>query len=116
MMDRTLGAAVRNLVFECRGRAPDEWDRSQIERAVQQWYQTMPQMQSALDGRAFYVDGVGIADYVLASRFGLAMAYGMPDPGSVVMQRWFQRMMERSEYQNTAPPSVTAAMQRGWQV
>jgi glutathione S-transferase len=114
MADRTLGAAVKDLVFHCRGRSPEAWDPAVIGSARQQWLEAMPGLEQALGGAEFYVEGAGITDYVLASRFGLGMAYGMPDPESAIMNRWFQRISEQAVFRTTAPPSVISAIDRGW--
>ena len=86
--DRGVGAAVRELVFECRDRAPESWDQTTIDQAVAHWQQAMSGLEKVLGDGDFFVPDTGITDYVLATRFGLAMAYGMPRADSAPLNAW----------------------------
>ncbi len=114
-VDRSVGAAVRDLVFQCRGRAPETWDRAAIDRAIGDWRASLPGLATALGGEEFFVEGSGITDFVLATRFGLGMAYGMPAPDAPVLNAWYKKIVQRPEFIATAPPSVTKAVAGGWQ-
>ena len=113
--DRGVGSAVRDLVFECRDRPPELWDRSTIDKAVTHWQQAMPALEHALGDGDFFVPEMGVTDYVLATRFGLAMAYGMPRADSAPLNAWYERICRRPEYMETAPQRVIAAIDKGWQ-
>jgi glutathione S-transferase len=115
-MDRLVGVAVRDLVFQRRDRPAEAWDQQVIDQAIEQWRQVMPDLEQRLGEADYFIDNVGITDYVLATRFGLAMAYGMPRPESARMNGWYDRISHRSEFQMTAPPRVIEALDRGWQV
>jgi glutathione S-transferase len=113
--DRGVGAAVRDLVFECRDRPSESWDSATIDQAVAHWQEAMPGLEQALGEEDYFVLGAGITDYVVATRFGLAMAYGMPRPDSERLDAWYNRICRRSEFLATAPPRVVATFDRGWQ-
>lgn len=113
--DRGVGVAVRELVFECRDRSPESWDRATIDQAVAHWRQAMPALERVLGDAECFVPGMGITDYVLASRFGLAMAYGMPGPDSACLNAWYERICRRAEFIETAPERVIGAIAQGWQ-
>jgi hypothetical protein len=52
---------------------------------------------------------------LLATRCGLAMAYGMPEPESTKLMAWYEKICHCKAFQATAPPRVIAALDRGWQ-
>ncbi|MEW8431446.1 MAG: hypothetical protein G8D61_17125, partial [gamma proteobacterium symbiont of Ctena orbiculata] len=79
-------------------------------------HQALPRMERALTDSRYFVADAGMPDYVLASRFGLALAYGMPPPQTPLLIDWFGRMAGRSEFLETSPGVVRAALDRGWQV
>ncbi|MCU7797041.1 MAG: glutathione S-transferase family protein [Candidatus Thiodiazotropha sp. (ex Myrtea spinifera)] len=112
--DTSVGRPVRDLVFQRRDRVPSEWDEAVISSAMQQWHEAMSYLDNALGDRDFFIEGVGITDYILASRFGLALAYGMPSPRSPRLGEWFERMVGRPEFTDTAPEIVIQKLDRGW--
>ncbi|MCU7929875.1 MAG: glutathione S-transferase family protein [Candidatus Thiodiazotropha sp. (ex Codakia rugifera)] len=114
--DVRVGGPVRELVFERRERPPKAWDQEAIARAMKTWHQALPFLEKALSDKDYFVPCAGIPDYVLASRFGLAMAYGMPAPQSPLLADWFDRMIKRSEFTDTAPAIVIEAVTKGWQL
>ncbi|MES9943971.1 MAG: glutathione S-transferase family protein [Candidatus Thiodiazotropha sp.] len=114
--DTQVGGAVRKLVFERRQRQPREWDQEIIAEAMQEWHLALPRLEKALLESDYFVAHAGIPDYVLASRFGLAMAYGMPPPQTPLLADWFDRMAKRSEFLDTSPGVVSEALRRGWQI
>lgn len=113
--DRGVGLAVKELVFECRDRSSEEWDSNIVAQARAHWQEAMPELEEALGSEDYFVQGAGITDYVVATRFGLGMAYGMPAPASKPLQSWYKRICRRPEILATAPPRVVAAFDRGWQ-
>ncbi|PUB79606.1 MAG: hypothetical protein DBO99_03645 [gamma proteobacterium symbiont of Ctena orbiculata] len=114
--DAQIGSAVRKLVFERRQREPKAWDQGVIAKAMEEWHQALPRMERALTDSRYFVADAGMPDYVLASRFGLALAYGMPPPQTPLLIDWFGRMAGRSEFLETSPGVVRAGLDRGWQV
>ncbi|MEL0584982.1 MAG: glutathione S-transferase family protein [Candidatus Thiodiazotropha sp. (ex. Lucinoma kazani)] len=114
--DARVGGPVRELVFERRERPPKEWDQEAIAGAMENWHQALPRLEKALSDVDYFVPDAGIPDYVLASRFGLAMAYGMPAPQSPLLADWFDRIIKRNEFIDTAPAVVIEAIAKGWQL
>ncbi|MEW8029631.1 MAG: glutathione S-transferase family protein [Candidatus Thiodiazotropha sp.] len=114
--DTQVGGAVRKLIFERRRRQPKDWNQGVIASAMEEWHQALPRLERALPETGYFVSDAGIPDYVLASRFGLAMAYGMPPPQTPLLANWFDRMACRSEFLDTSPGVVRDALHRGWQV
>ncbi|MCU7883214.1 MAG: glutathione S-transferase family protein, partial [Candidatus Thiodiazotropha sp. (ex Lucinoma annulata)] len=114
--DAQVGGPVRELVFERRERPPKEWDQEAIAGAMGKWHKALPRLEKALSDVDYFVADAGIPDYVLASRFGLAMAYGMPAPQSPLLADWFDRMIKRDEFIDTAPVVVIEAIAKGWQL
>jgi len=112
--DGEVGRAVRDIVFQRRERAPAEWDESVIAAALRAWHEALPHLETALGEREYFVDGAGITDFVLASRFGLAMAYGMPATRLPALAAWFGRISGGAAFLTTAPPVVIDGLQRGW--
>ena len=112
--DSAVGRPVRDLVFQRRERTPAEWDEEVIANAMRQWHQALPYLEEQLDDGDYFVPDAGIADFILASRFGLALAYGMPSPRSYGLTAWFERITKRSEFSQTAPEIVRRKLDRGW--
>lgn len=105
--DAKLGPAVRGLVFERRDKAPNDVDSSVIEDSVARWTAALPKLDAWLGGRDWFVGDCSIADYVVATRFGLAMAYGMPTSDlSRDLAAWVNRVFERTEIMESAPSIV----------
>lgn len=109
--DGILGPPVRDLVFETRGKAPQERDQSTIDNAVARWRQLMPELATMLGDKAWFAGDCGIADYALITRFALATAYGMPmhDLPSAVAD-WLARAWAREEVRASAPAVVGARL------
>ncbi|MCU7845250.1 MAG: glutathione S-transferase family protein [Candidatus Thiodiazotropha sp. (ex Monitilora ramsayi)] len=112
--DGAVGRSVRDLVFQRRDRIPADWDEAVIASAMQQWHEALPYLEERLGGDSFFVANAGITDFVLASRFGLALAYGMPSPRLPGLSGWFERMVDRPEFLQTAPEVVIGKLERGW--
>ena len=111
--DAVLGPAVRDLVFERRDREPADVDPAVIDDAAARWAAAMPALGDLLGDRQWFGDTCGIADYALISRFGLAMAYGMPEPDLPVgLAAWVERMLARDEVVSTAPAVVRRGLER----
>ena len=112
--DSAVGRPVRDLVFQRRDRTPAEWDEAIIADAMQQWHQALPYLEERLGDEDYFVPGGGIVDFVLATRFGLALAYDMPSPRRSGLMDWFERITKRSEFLKTAPDIVRRKLDRGW--
>ncbi|MCG7873584.1 MAG: glutathione S-transferase family protein [Candidatus Thiodiazotropha lotti] len=112
--DSAVGRPVRDLVFQRRDKPPAEWDEEVIAHAMGAWHQAMPYLEERLAKRSHFVSAGGITDFILATRFGLAMAYDMPSPRSPGLMAWFNRIAESAEFTETAPKVVMDKLDRGW--
>lgn len=112
--DVAVGRPVRDIVFQRRGREPSVWDEAVIAAALQAWHEALPHLEDGLQARDFFIDGAGITDFILASRFGLALAYGMPEPRRPALKAWFARISTDAVFLSTAPPIVRESLHRGW--
>ncbi|MEW8628000.1 MAG: glutathione S-transferase family protein [Candidatus Thiodiazotropha sp.] len=112
--DSAVGRPVRDLVFQRRDKPPAEWDEEVIANAMGAWHQAMPYLEERLAKRSHFVSTGGITDFILATRFGLAMAYDMPSPRSPGLMAWFDRITESAEFTETAPKIVMDKLGRGW--
>ena len=112
--DSAVGRPVRDLVFQRRDKPPAEWDEEVIANAMGAWHQAMPYLEERLAKRSYFVSDGGITDFILATRFGLAMAYDMPSPRSPGLMAWFDRITESAEFTETAPKIVMDKLGRGW--
>ena len=105
--DAKLGPAARALVFERREKKPADVDPAVIDEAAARWNAAMPKLDALLGGRQWFGDTCGIADYAVATRFGLAMAYGMPRLGLPQdLAAWLDRVFDRAEVVEMAPAVV----------
>ncbi|MES9942149.1 MAG: glutathione S-transferase family protein [Candidatus Thiodiazotropha sp. 6PLUC2] len=112
--DSAVGRPVRDLVFQRRDRVPAEWDEEVIANAMGQWHKSLPYLEERLEVSGYFVPGGGIADFVLATRFGLALAYDMPSPRSPGLMAWFEKIAAQAEFSETAPGIVKEKLDRGW--
>lgn len=105
--DSTLGKAIREVIFEKRGRAPEAWDPERLAQGQQAWLDALPYLAQQLRQQRFFVEEYSLADMVLGARMGLAYGYGLSIPDSLAnLQRWFERVTALPEFQKTAPPVV----------
>ncbi|MEW8257056.1 MAG: hypothetical protein AB2747_22075, partial [Candidatus Thiodiazotropha taylori] len=105
---------VRDLVFQRRDKPPAEWDEEVIANAMGAWHRAMPYLEQRLAKRSHFVSAGGITDFILATRFGLAMAYDMPSPRAPGLMAWFDRVTESAVFTETAPKVVMNKLDRGW--
>ena len=111
--DAGLGPAVRDLVFERRDHEPEDIDPAVIHDAAARWASAMPTLNNLLGDRHWFGETCGIADYVVVTRFGLAMAYDMPEPNlSTELASWIERIFARDEVVATAPRIVQQWLER----
>lgn len=106
--DERVGAAVRELVFEKRGRPESDWDRERIARAGEAWCKTLPYLERQLDETGRFGVQWTMADFALATRVGLAAAYGLELGNEFPrLNRWFVGLAARSFFTEHAPPVVS---------
>jgi glutathione S-transferase len=106
--DERVGAAVREVVFEKRGRPESDWDRDRINRAVEAWRKALPYVERELDEMGRFGERLSMADFALATRVGLAAGYGLElDDEFSRLQRWFARLIGQRWFTEHAPPVVS---------
>ncbi|MGB0712255.1 MAG: glutathione S-transferase family protein [Gammaproteobacteria bacterium] len=110
--DSRLGKAIRQVVFEKRDKAENEWDLEVIQRGEADWLEALPDLETALSGQVCFSAGFGtdvwlLPDLVLATRFGMAAAYQLPLPESFPsLHAWFRTLASQEWFTLTAPPRV----------
>lgn len=109
--DGVVGKAVREVIFEKRGRAEDEWDWQRIEQGTQAWQEMLPYLAEQLGKQLFFAGEYSLADMALTARFGLAYAYGLSIPEEHVnLIAWFHRVTARPSFTETAPTVVLSQL------
>lgn len=107
--DERVGRAVRELVFEKRGRPESDWDRDRIAGAGEDWRASLPYLEGELDETGRFGEWRTMADFALATRVGLAAAYGLElNEAFPRLQRWFDDMRAQRSFTAHAPPVVSA--------
>jgi glutathione S-transferase len=104
--DRQLGTCLRTLVFEMRSRPEREWDRELLARGREEWAACQAWLERELGGRDNFGGEFGAADCALASRCGVAEAYGVAvDAAYPGLRRWFDGAKARPSWQAAYPAS-----------
>lgn len=107
--DGVIGAGLREVIFEKRGKAESEWDLERIRNGVERFEQALGYLSEQLGDREFFSDGYSLPECALTARFGLAEAYGVKIPSTYAnVQQWFERMKARPSYRATAPKHLLA--------
>lgn len=106
-IDGVIGPALREVIFEKRGKAEAEWDQARIQRGIKAFDQALGYLSEQLGDREFFADRYSFPECALTARFGLAEAYGVAIPDRFAnLQDWFARMKARPSYPATAPDCV----------
>lgn len=110
--DTTVGQAVREVIFEKRGKPEAEWDQARIAAGAAAWEkECLPHLSAALgERRCFAGEAYSLADAALTARFALAAGYGLdvpPEFGN--LRAWFERMTARESFRPSAPPVALSA-------
>lgn len=105
--DATIGAALREVIFEKRGKPEVEWNQARIETGIAAFRQALLFLADQLGEKAFFTGRYSFPECALTARFGLAEAYGVAIPQDMAnLQAWFARMKDRPSYRLTAPESL----------
>ncbi|MBA1148767.1 glutathione S-transferase family protein [Ectothiorhodospiraceae bacterium WFHF3C12] len=109
--DTRVGQAVREVIFEKRGKPEAEWDRERIAAGAAVWEnECLPYLAEALAGQEYFAGAYSLADAALTARFALARAYGLLVPGGFEnLQRWYARTSSRPSFAAAAPPVAGGA-------
>lgn len=107
--DGTIGAALREVIFEKRGKPEVQWDRARIDAGVKAFHKALAYLSEQLGDREYFTDRYAFPECALTARFGLAQAYGVDIPEDFAnLGAWFSRMKERASYAATAPARALA--------
>ncbi|MBV1789095.1 glutathione S-transferase family protein [Marinobacterium sp. D7] len=102
--DTVIGPALREVIFEKRGKPESEWDRARIQAGVEAFEQALDYLADQLGNSEFFTGQYSLPECALTARFGLAEAYGVAIPERFTnLQEWFARMKARPSYRATAP-------------
>ncbi|MBY4676682.1 glutathione S-transferase family protein [Marinobacterium arenosum] len=105
--DGVIGAALREVIFEKRGKPEAEWDRARIAAGITAFEQALEFLSEQLGEREFFGNCYSLPECALTARFGLAEAYGVHIPSQFAnLRAWFERMKARPSYRATAPQSL----------
>ncbi len=104
--DDKLGAAVRDVVFEKRGREEADWDHQTIDEAAKRFKDSVSMLESLLDESPGQTDSLSMLDLVMVTRLGLGAAYGLELDRHTGLQPWFERTFSNPVVSQTAPQVV----------
>jgi len=106
--DSTLGAGLREVIFEKRDKRPEHWDWQRIDAGTARFEQALAYLEQQLGNQPFFTDRYSLPECALTARFGLASAYGVSIPDAYVnLRAWFTRMQDRPSYQASAPQIIS---------
>jgi glutathione S-transferase len=102
--DGVIGAGLREVIFEKRGKQANEWDLERIKFGIQAFEKALQHLSIQLGDKDYFSSCYSLPELALTARFGLAEAYGVKIPACYKnLANWFQRMKKRPSYQATAP-------------
>ncbi|MCW8865026.1 MAG: glutathione S-transferase family protein [Colwellia sp.] len=102
--DDVIGAGLRDVIFEKRGKSETEWDIERINAGVEKFEQALEFLSEQLEDNKLFGSTYSLSECALTARFGLAQAYGVAIPTRFAnLINWFSRMKSRPSYQKTAP-------------
>ncbi len=102
--DARIGAALRDVIFEKRGKPQAQWNRERIAAGIETFAQALPFLADQLGEQDFFAGRYSLPECALTARFGLAAAYGVQIPAEFAnLKAWFARMQARESYGVTQP-------------
>lgn len=102
--DGVIGAGLREVIFEKRGKQAKEWDLERIQLGTKTFEKALENLSLELGDKEFFSSCYSLPELALTARFGLAEAYGVEIPACYKnLSDWFQRMKIRPSYLATAP-------------
>jgi glutathione S-transferase len=105
--DGVVGAALREVIFEKRGKPEAQWDQHRIAQGIAGFEQALSYLSKQLGNQPFFTNAYSFPECALTARFGLAEAYDVHIPDRFPeLRAWFARMKERPSYLATAPARV----------
>jgi RNA polymerase-associated protein len=102
--DGVIGAGLREVIFEKRGKQADKWDLERIKLGTEAFEKSLEYLSIQLGEKEFFSSCYSLPELALTARFGLAEAYGVEIPACYNnLSNWFERMKNRPSYLATAP-------------
>lgn len=102
--DGVIGAGLREVIFEKRGKQAKEWDLERIKLGTEAFKKALEYLSIELGDKEYFSSCYSLPELALTARFGLAEAYGVEIPACYKnLSDWFQRMKKRPSYQTTTP-------------
>jgi glutathione S-transferase len=102
--DGVIGAGLREVIFEKRGKQANEWDLERIKLGTEAFEKALEYLSIQLADKEFFSSCYSLAEVALTARFGLAEAYGVEIPTCYKnLSNWFKRMKARPSYLATFP-------------
>lgn len=107
--DSAIGAGLREVIFEKRGKPEQGWNMARIESGIETFERALTYLSDQLGDREYFSSIYSFPEAALTARFGLAEAYGVSIPERFSnLQRWFDRIKARASYPATAPQQLIA--------
>lgn len=108
--DNTIGAALREVIFEKRSKPRAQWDAERIAAGTDAFHRALPYLADRLGEREFFAGRYSYPECALTARFGLAEAYGVEIPETFAnLREWFSRMKGRPSFAQTAPSTMRSS-------
>lgn len=109
-IDKVAGRALREVIFEKRGKPEAEWDLRRIAAGLRGWYEALETVEDWLGEDGRLGADTGLDALALTTRVGLSHGYGAPLPPRLPRLRaWFERRRAAPDFLATAPAVVRAA-------
>jgi glutathione S-transferase len=104
--DKVVGSCLRDVVFEKRSKPEREWNTELIRSGTGNWSACMEYLEEKLASKQHFGEQYSAADCALASRFGVAEAYGVTvEEGFPRLRRWYATVTARPNWQVAYPSS-----------
>lgn len=108
--DKVVGGVLRDLVFEKRSKPQREWNVEIINSGMKAWRMCMEYLEEQLGDKPYFGEQYSAADCALASRFGVAEAYGLTVAEDYSgLMRWYRDVKARPSWQEAYPSSFIRA-------
>jgi glutathione S-transferase len=102
--DKVVGACLRDLVFEKRSKPERDWNREVIFSAERDWRNCLAYLTQRLDAKPYFGVQYSAADCALASRFGVAEAYGAAAIDEFpALLHWYRTVSRRPSWKAAYP-------------
>ncbi|MGH1462086.1 MAG: glutathione S-transferase family protein [Neptuniibacter sp.] len=102
--DTKIGAGLREVIFEKRGKPEGEWDQERIRKGIKLFHQALPFLEDKLTDQPYFTRCYSLPEAALTARFALAEHYGVEIPSEFPkLKNWFKRMKSRPSFELTSP-------------